>query len=222
MNLSYPWNAKSIKAQQNIIAQIWGDLYNNNPKCLKYRDEVPDKRILTMLDEVYDLIDKGKWVIVGCNSIKLLQIFAEVMPMVYSFTSHKYSYLTDTENLINVIDGKSKKDFDNELRSSLSEMEKLRLYPLLLWDNMTANHRWSQKYSGEIMNIFQARVKGNAVFVTTHLYTGSFLDNMLPEFLNTIAELWGQTLSDTIDQMSQMLFYNIKDQKRCGYLSRDL
>lgn len=221
MRLSYPWDDKSIRVSQSIKAQLWGDLYKNNPECLKYKTEIPDSKVLSMIGDAYTLIEMKKWAIIACNSIKTLQTFVEVMPLVYSFTSHMYSYLTDTENLIAIISGQ-KKDDGSELRESMTGMEKLRLYPFLLWDNILAGHRWGEKYSGGVANIFQERVRRKSIFITTYLYGNEFSNETLSRFFNSMAQLWGDTVRNIIYEMSEILAYKIKEENKCPCVSREL
>ena len=221
MKLYYPWDAK-MKIQQNIKAQIWGDLYNQSSRFLRYRDSIniPDKKVITMVEDVYQQVENKKWVIVACDSMKILQSFSEVFQMAYSFTSTKYSIQVDTAKLISILNDKGQ--IDDYLQQKFTNKEKLVLYPLLLWDGILFEHKWGKGYRGNIASVFQERVRCGHILVTTVHYPGDISSAFTDKFFTSLADVWGTGIKNIIYEMSVCMIYRILDKSEFTCFNRDL
>jgi len=212
MQLIYPWDEKA-KAMRRAKPQIWEDLYKNNPGCLKYVEQKANEKVIYMIEKAFQKINTGKWCIIACNSIRELQTFNEVMPLVYSLTTQKFSWLTDTGKVIDIIQGRAPIDPALSIKESFSYLEKLTLYPFLLWDSIFIGDSWCTKYTGRVTTLLQERVRDNKIFVTTYLYSGEFEQGSIDEMFNYVETLWGKTLKSILSDMSELLIFKIKEKK---------
>lgn len=209
--LVYPWNSEKCRAPQSVKAEIWGDLFNQDSRCLQYREtkNIPDKRVLRMIEEVYQKVESKKWVIVTCASVKLLQSFGEVFPMVYSFTSCYRSMSVTTDNLISIFS--DKEYVDTYLQNKLTKKEKLLLHPMLFWNGILTEHKWGKGYCGNIANILQEKVKREGIVVATTHYTEEYDSDFPTGFLKNIGAVWGNQITNILQEMAVLMRYRVKE-----------
>lgn len=220
--LVYPWNSEECRAPQSVKAEIWGDLFNADSSCLKYREaeNIPDKKVLTMLEGVYRKVESKKWVIVTCDSIKIMQSFNDIFPMVYGFTS-KYNFISvTTDSLISIFS--DKEYVDTYLQNKLTKKEKLVLHPMLFWNGILTEHKWGKGYRGNMEHVLQEKVRRGGVVVAT-MYCRVDPTSDFPEsFLKDIGAVWGNQVKNIIQEIAVFMRYKINTDRETdcfdGYL----
>lgn len=220
--LVYPWNSQKCRAPQSVKAEIWGDLFNDDSRCLKYREaeNIPDKRVLTMIEDVYRKVESGKWVVITCDKIKFLQLFNEVFPMVYSFTSRYRVLSVTTDSLISIFS--DKEYVDNYLQNKLTKKEKLMLHPMLFWGGILTEVKWGKGYSGNIAGILQEKVKrGGLVVATTH-YSEDYDSDFSSMFLEDAESVWGDQIKSILQEMVVFMRYRIHTDPEISSFNRDI
>lgn len=222
MDLVYPWDSQKCRAPQSVKAQIWGDLFKQNSLCLKYREpeNIPDKKVLTIIEDVYGKVEEKKWVVVTCDSIKILQSFAEVFPMAYSFTSRQYSMSVTTDKLIFILN--DKEYVDNYLQQTLTKKEKLHMYPLLFWEGILTAHKWGKGYQGNIANIFHEKIKLEGILVATVHCSANDAADFPVSFLRDFGMIWGSQLKNIIQEMAVFMKYRVHTDTKIVTFDRDI
>lgn len=219
-NLVYPWDLGKFKAPNDVRAKIWGDLYGQNSRCLMYRETKPDDRVLTIVEDVYAKVSEGKWVIIVSDSVKTLKVVSETFPLVYSFTSIKFSISVTTETIVAILSGSDLVQSYNS--NGLFGKEKLRLYPLMLWDGILLEHRWGKNYQGDIANLLSERVRLDRSFVAT-VHTGdTFGSGLIDSFFNNVVRVWGEQVKNILREMVVFMEYRIRSTDNIDYFRREL
>lgn len=159
--LIYSWNDKDFKWTKEDLQSVY---YNLKKLGYCLSKEEPENYMLKVIDNIVEILLGDKWVMLLCNSHKLLSELANYIPVTYSLNS-MFSCMNVNSNDVykTIYEG----TFDD------SALNELKLVTLLYWNNILEVNPNAVKYTGGFFDLISMRANRKCSTVLTHLYTGT-------------------------------------------------
>jgi len=180
----------------------------------------PDDATIVKLDKLLEGFfgqDALNWAVVFSNDMTFLSHLALAIPVAFSMSTKRRSFVTTTDklfhNFLGAIQASKNYEFEQMTREQ-RYAENVKEAGLLVWEQLSVSSAGSIKYSGKYSSILQHRQLYNLPTIfTVHSPKISAKKVNIEQFFSGIATKIGDTNADHIKQSSMMIWMMVKPKK---------
>jgi len=154
MELVFPWDDRNFDGTSPQKGRVYDSLRKVGFKLNPWRNE-PTQQIVGGIGRLMPGILEKKWQLVCSNSVSLLQSLAEIVPIVFSLTTHDSAITVTTEKLVSrfFLDAWGPEDIDR--RDDIAWQAKSS--GLTCWSDVTQPHSSGSKYHSKFSDLLTKR-----------------------------------------------------------------
>lgn len=151
-----------------------------------------DPDILNDVTKIMGLALGGKWVVLNSIHAERMDVIQKIVPIVYTLTMRKKSFLVSTEGLIDLFKQPWRRDAESIVQhESVTYLETMKTSGLLFWERINAIMPGAVKFSGYFDSLLKCYTRrGSAVIATmVHWQAAQKNDKLLGEIAAAVGDV---------------------------------